>query len=185
MPAPTDRFFIVTGGPGSGKTILIRALGEAGYCTAPEAGRAIIVAQRRIGGPADPASDPALFAELMLAWEIRSHEAAQAVPEIHVFDRGIPDLVGYSRLMGLPVPDHFRRAAAEWRYNPTVFVAPHWPQIYENDTERSQSPEEAVRTERHVIAAYAELGYRLVELPRASVDERVAFMRATALARAT
>jgi predicted ATPase len=41
LPA-TDRFFIVTSGPGSGKSTLIDALAARGISSMPEAGRAII-----------------------------------------------------------------------------------------------------------------------------------------------
>ena len=37
-----ERLFVVTGGPGSGKTTLVDALAEHGFCTMPVAGRAII-----------------------------------------------------------------------------------------------------------------------------------------------
>ena len=67
-----DRLFVITGGPGSGKSTLIDALAGHGICTMPEAGRAIIRDQVAIGGEALPWSDRRAFAELMLGWEIRS-----------------------------------------------------------------------------------------------------------------
>ncbi|RUU62771.1 ATPase, partial [Mesorhizobium sp. M2C.T.Ca.TU.009.01.2.1] len=72
MQNDSDRFFVLTGGPGSGKTTLIEALRAQGFATAPEAGRGIIRDQTAIGGPALPWQDRALFAELMLSWELRS-----------------------------------------------------------------------------------------------------------------
>lgn len=72
MQDDTDRFFVLTGGPGSGKTTLIEALRAQGFATAPEAGRGIIRDQMAIGGPALPWQDRAFFAELMLSWELRS-----------------------------------------------------------------------------------------------------------------
>lgn len=67
MQNDTDRFFVLTGGPGSGKTTLIEALKAGGFATAPEAGRGIIRDQVAVGGPALPWQDRALFAELMLS----------------------------------------------------------------------------------------------------------------------
>lgn len=63
-----------------------------------------------------------------------------------------------------------------FRYHRTVFVAPPWPEIYENDTERKQTREEAERTYASVSSAYLDYGYELVELPRVPVEERVAFV---------
>ena len=39
MSVDSERFFVLTGGPGAGKTTLIAALAEAGLSTMPEAGR--------------------------------------------------------------------------------------------------------------------------------------------------
>jgi predicted ATPase len=171
----TDDFFIVTGGPGAGKTALIEALAAAGHRMMPEAGRAIIVARNAMRAP--PA-DPQLFGELMLSWEIRSHGEAMAGHGSCFFDRGVPELAGYFRLMGLPVPAHVQRAAALWKYNPTVFIAPPWRDIFVNDAERRQDFEEAVRTHDFVADAYLRQGYRLEKLPLGPVSERVSFVLA-------
>jgi predicted ATPase len=74
--ADCDRFFVITGGPGSGKSTLVAALAARGYPHMPEAGRAIIRDQVAIGGEALPWSDRRAFAELMLGRELRSHRAA-------------------------------------------------------------------------------------------------------------
>jgi predicted ATPase len=71
-----DRLFVITGGPGSGKSTLIDTLAEHGICTMPEAGRAIIQDQVAIGGEALLWSDRLAFAELMLSWDMRSYRAA-------------------------------------------------------------------------------------------------------------
>jgi predicted ATPase len=105
MPAE-ERFHVITGGPGSGKTTLIEALARAGHAHTIEAGRAIIQEQAAIDGPALPWRDPGLFTELMLCWEIRSYRAFRDRGESVFFDRGVPDLVGYCRLIGRSVPTH-------------------------------------------------------------------------------
>jgi len=173
----TDRLFIVTGGPGSGKSTLIDALAAQGLSHMPEAGRAIIRDQVAIGGTALPWSDRLAFAELMLSWEMRSYRAAQALAGPVVFDRGMPDVVGYLRLSGLSVPPHVERAARSFRYHHRVFVAPPWPAIFVQDTERKQSIEEAEATYRTMVDVYSGLGYELVPLPLAPVPERVRFVR--------
>ncbi|MCK0198493.1 AAA family ATPase [Ancylobacter sp. 6x-1] len=174
----TDRFIIVTGGPGSGKSTLLAALAGEGFATMPEAGRGIIRAQSAIDGPALPWRDPLAFAGQMLGWELRSHAEAGEKPGIVLFDRGVPDVLGYLALCGIGAPAHMERAALRLRYRPRVFIAPPWPAIYANDTERRQDFAEAVATHDALAATYARLGYELVALPLASVAERVRFVRA-------
>ena len=173
-----DRLFVMTGGPGSGKSTLIDALANRGISTMPEAGRAIIRDQVEIGGEALPWSDKRAFAELMLSWEMRSYRDALRLSGPVIFDRGVPDVAGYLRLSNLPVPSHVARAAEVFRYHRRVFVAPPWPEIFTQDGERKQSFEEAQATCAAMIETYSALGYEMIPLPLASVEERVRFVLA-------
>jgi predicted ATPase len=171
-----DRFFVITGGPGSGKTSLIAAL-DGIHCM-PEAGRAIIQEQFATGGSALPWKDPLAFAEKMLERDIDAWEAAGRLEGPVIFDRGIPDVMGYLQWSGLPIPPHLAQATAERRYNRRVFLAPPWPEIFTQDAERKQTLAEAEATCEVMRQVYAGLGYELVELPLAPVAERAAFVRA-------
>ena len=177
MGSDFDRFIVVTGGPGSGKSTLIDALEGAGFGRTLEAGRGIIQEQVTIGGRALPWIDPALFAEMMLAWEMRSYRAAEQRAGTIFFDRGVPDVAGYLRLMKLPIREHVMKATEIFRYHSRVFIAPPWEEIFCQDRERKQDFDEAVRTHGALASTYAEFGYQLVELPRASVESRVQFLR--------
>lgn len=176
MSDDSYRFFVVTGGPGSGKSTLIDALEQAGFGRSMEAGRGVIQDQVTIGGRAQPWIDPALFAEMMLAWEMRLYRIAQEQSGQIFFDRGVPDVVGYLRLMKLPIPKHLEKAVETFRYNPCVFIAPPWEEIFQQDQERKQDFAEAIRTYESLSEAYTRYRYELVELPRAPVEERLSFV---------
>jgi len=172
----TDRLFVLTGGPGSGKTTLIEALAAAGVRTSPEVGRALIREQLASGGDALPWADQRAFADLMVVREVAAHQAALASGAVTVLDRGVPDVVGFLRVSGLPVPPHIDAAARACRYNPGVFIAPFWAEIFTGDAERKQSPDVAEATFDVMVDTYRGYGYELIELPRVSVAERVAFI---------
>jgi len=171
-----QRFFVVTGGPGSGKSTLIDALARAGFGRTVEAGRGIIQDQVAIGGRALPWIDPALFADMMLVWEMRSYRIAQEQTGEIFFDRGVPDVAGYLRLMNLPIPEYLEQAVKSFRYHSRVFIAPPWEEIFEQDCERKQDFAEAVRTFESLATTYTGYGYELLELPRTSVEERARFV---------
>jgi len=176
------RFFVITGGPGSGKSTLIDALQVRGFARTMEAGRGVIQDQVAIGGRALPWSDPLAFSELMLSWELRSYRMAQDLSGLVFFDRGIPDVAGYLRLLNRRVPDHVDKAARTFRYNHRVFIAPPWEEIFEQDRERKQDFAEAVRTCEAMIATYTAYGYELIEIPRFTIEERAEFILQTATA---
>lgn len=177
MTEHENAFFVITGGPGAGKTTLLAALAEAGYATAPEGGRAIIRDQAAIDGPGLPWRERGLFAELMLGWDMRSHAEAHLLDGPVFFDRGVPDVAGYLALSGLAIPAHVERAARQVRYRRLVFAAPPWREIFAQDAERRQDFAEAQRTFAAVTGSYRDFGYEPVELPLASVAERLAFVR--------
>jgi predicted ATPase len=177
MTEHADNLFIVTGAPGAGKTTLLGAAAEAGITIGQEAARAVIQSQAAIDGPAVQWRNPAMFAELMLDRDIQSWQALRGDAGPVLCDRGIPDLVAYARALKLGDAGHFTRASMLYRYNATVLFAPPWREIYADDAERVEGWEHAQRIYEPMRDVYEELGYRIVELPKASVAERLAFVR--------
>lgn len=176
MAGHSERFFVITGGPGSGKTTLLSALQEAGHKRTIEAGRAVIQQQLSIGGNALPWGDRVQFAGLMLEWEVRSYKEALGSLGRVFFDRGVPDVLRYLRLIGETIPEYMNKAAREYRYNRWGFIAPPWQEIFHPDEERKQDFAEAVRTYEAMVTTYSELGYEIVEIPKMPVAERVKFV---------
>ncbi|HEY2467836.1 MAG TPA: AAA family ATPase [Terracidiphilus sp.] len=172
----SDLLYILSGGPGSGKSTLIEALSAHGVASMPEAGRAVIRDQVATGGNALPWADRSAFADLMFAHDLRSYDQALALGAPVLFDRGLPDVAGYLRLCELPVPEPMLRQIHFRRYNRSVFIAPPWHEIFTQDAERKQSFAEAEATCEVMRQTYLELDYELVTLPLAPVEARVQFV---------
>lgn len=162
---------VITGGPGAGKSTLLAALARQGIVTFPEVARAILKAP---GGMDLRAQQPEQFALAMLEAELSAWHAAPA--GLSIYDRGFPDIAGFLNLEGRPVPASIDQACRMRRYNGPVFHAPPWRAIYAQDAERTQSWQEAQASGLAVAQAWRAYGYRLIELPRTSVDARLAFV---------
>jgi predicted ATPase len=171
-------FYIVTGGPGSGKTTVLSELTRRGHICVPEDARAIIQEQVAAGGSAVPWADAPLFAELLMQRSITTYreQFAQHPQTPIYFDRGVGDAFTCADLIGHTLPADLRKQAMQCRYRGPVFLAPWWPEIYMADEERRQSREEAERTEHAVMKTYTELGCHVLKLPLASPADRADFI---------
>ncbi len=173
--------FILSGGPGAGKSTLLNALRTAGYQTVDEASRVLIQEQVAQGGSCLPWLDLPCFARLALHRMIADYRQASTQPGCPVtfFDRGIPDIIAYLRVAGLPVDAAFYQAVQQYPYQRQVFMAPPWEAIYVNDSERWQTFAEATALHDALVDTYQSLGFTIVPLPLAPVAERVAFIEHT------
>jgi predicted ATPase len=162
---------VITGGPGTGKSTLLQEIALTGIVTFPEVARAILQAP---DGMAMRAERPMDFANAMFEAELQAwHEAPYGAS---LYDRGFPDIVGFLELEGLSIPSAFDRACRDCRYNGPVFRAPPWREIYTPDEERIQDWAGAVASDAAVSAVWKHYGYQLIDLPLASVEERVTFI---------
>lgn len=171
-----NNFFILTGGPGAGKSSVLDEIKKQRYLTVDEVGRKIIKEQLAIGGNAIHTGDKIAFRDLMLEHSIRDFNDHYNATGIVYFDRGIPDLYGYSNLIAEPVSQAIKDAIEIYRYNSTIFIFPPWEEIYGHDTERKQDFHEAIKTYDCIRNAYLECGYKPIEVQRTSIITRAKFI---------
>lgn len=167
--------YVVTGGPGFGKTSILTELRKRNYNNSEELSRQFIQEEVAGSGSLLPWIDRLGYSEEMLKRRIRQYEETPT-NELWFFDRGIPDLIAYIRKDGLDVPDIYYEAAKEYRYQQLVFLTPPWEQIHINDQERLESFEEAKVIHAEIERVYTEVGYTCVTLPKATVSERATFI---------
>ncbi|KAB7530295.1 AAA family ATPase [Flagellimonas olearia] len=172
-------FYVITGGPGVGKTTLLNELQNRGHATVPEIARELIKEQQDNNGDALPWKDKKLYMELMFQHSVESfkqiNHSSNGTDPIF-FDRGFLDALCYASLEGIPIVQEMRTTAEIMRYNTHVFILSPWQEIYQTDEQRKQDWNEAVFTYNKMIQTYRGYQYDLVEVPKAPVGERVDFV---------
>ena len=164
-----DRFVIISGCSGGGKSALLAELSRRGHAVVEEPGRRIVREELSGGGAALPWADEAAFARRAVAMALA--DRASAVLNGWVFfDRGLIDAAaGLEHLTGEQVLATLGRAH---RYHRHVFLTPPWPEIYVTDLERRHDFIAALAEYSRLLEAYPSLGYELIVLPKVGVVER-------------
>ncbi len=170
-----DRFVVVSGCSGGGKSTLLAELARRGHAVVEEPGRRIVRQEQAGDGAALPWVDLAAFARRAIDMA-RADRAAMAGGRGWVFfDRGLVDAAAALA---------FATGEPAWpgddeRYHARVFLTPPWRDIYVGDPERPHDWDAAVAEYDRLATAYAALGYELCVLPRRSVADRADRILAT------
>ena len=171
-----EQAFVLTGGPGVGKTaLLVELRGRGLYCVS-EPARIVLAEQRALVGEALPDVNSKAFCDLLVARSIQDFGLRKNYNEITIFDRGVPDNIAYASSFGLDVIS-FNLAAASYVYNEKVFLLSPWEEIYTTDHERKMNFHQVCEFHEEICRIYKKLGYRLIEVPPAAVAERARFIQ--------
>lgn len=164
---------VITGAPGTGKTALVTELGRS-FLTVPEPARRVITEHQEATGETTLDHRPELFVERLVERSVGDLEIAPR-DEIVVFDRGLPDCVAYARSFGVD-DSQAVAAASQHRYTGPVFILPPWREIFVDDEMRRATFDQTVEFHDHLISAYTDLDYEMIELPLIMVEERAAIV---------
>jgi predicted ATPase len=168
-----ERFVVISGCSGGGKTTLLTELHRRGFATVEEPGRRIVREELRGDGAALPWVDGRAFARRAIAMALSDIAAASAHSGWVFFDRGLIDAaVALAHLGCEPV----QTTVGAHRFCSRVFLTPPWRDNYVSDDERPHGFRQAVDEYERLCAVYPALGYQTIELPRSSVEVRADFV---------
>ncbi len=160
---------VITGGPSSGKTSIIDKLQSLGHKCLQEVSREIIK-ERKI----ETSFKDMDFEEIV--FNKRIQQFFEADSPIQFYDRSILDGLAYLKINKLSTPTHFLDQVEAHKYHSKVFIAPPWEDIYKQDSERLEEFEDAKKVYHSLKEVYTNAGYELIDLPIASIDERIEFI---------
>lgn len=172
-----DRFVLITGCSGGGKSTLLAELRARGHHQFEEPGRRIVRKELAGGGNALPWVDPEAFARRAIDMALADRKAAEDLDGWVFFDRGLIDAA--SALHALTGETVLDRLCSLHRYHRRVFMAPPWPEIYATDGQRRHDIKTAIAEYRRLHEALPRLGYDVVILPKVSKSARADFVLAT------
>ena len=169
-----DRFVVISGCSGGGKSTLLAELGRRGHAAVEEPGRRIVKEELKDGGSALPWIDATAFARRAVALALSDREAAGALDGWVFFDRGLIDAAAaLQHLTGEPM---LAPLGQSHRYHRRVFLAPPWPEIYVIDRERRHGLDRELAEYCRLLEVYPSLGYEVFILPKIGVPERADFV---------
>ncbi len=173
---------VITGGPSTGKTSIIKALEEDGFFCFPEFIRSITQEAKNnnaihiVSNPIASVSDPYDFNIQLMNGRINQYkDPITNDMDIAFYDRGIPDVLAYMDLFKQSYDAPFIKACRDYVYD-QVFLLPPWKEIYISDAERYESFEEAQQIHHHLLETYTKFGYNCIEVPFGNVKERSTFI---------
>lgn len=161
--------YILTGAPGAGKTVLLRALERSG-CAVVEEAATDVIALAQAEGVAEPWTDPGFIDAILI---LQRQREARAVGDVVFFDRSPICALALARFLGHPVSPLLEAELARIAgcYQRRVFLVRGLGFITPTAARRI-SLEDAQRFEAVHEEAYRALGYELVPVPPGSPAER-------------
>jgi len=172
---PVNNWYVVSGGPCSGKTTLIQLLKQRGFPVVHEHARQRIDRELRNGMTLDEVRrDQYEFQRGVLEMQLE-HESNVPPEQLTFFDRGIPDTLAYSRFHGLPPDAYIAEAVAHCAYH-QVFMLDLLPLV--GDYARTEDTAAQTEIQQLLLEVYTSLPFPLVQVPVLPPDERVEFVLA-------
>lgn len=162
-------WYVVTGAPSSGKTVLVRELEKLGYRVVHEVARAYIETQMEQGRALeDIRADKRSFENWILHAKI-AIEAELPKDQVIIFDRAIPDSIAYFEVAGLDAKEAIGKSPLN-RYK-KVFLLDRLP--YEVNHARIEDNQIAIRLDQSLEQSYKMLGYEIMRIKVMPIEERV------------
>lgn len=170
----SNKWFVITGGPSTGKTTLLDELEKAGYTTIPEAARTLIDEALKKGITTEEfRADEKRFQEdiARLKEEIETKHVSS---EITFFDRGMHDTIAYLRHYNYHIEDWIQELMHKSNYQKVFLLEPL--SVYQHDYARTESPDFVYDINKLLHEAYAESGLEPIRVPALALSDRIKFI---------
>lgn len=165
--------YVISGGPGTGKTSVINELAKE-FKILKEAARELGDKDSRFKGKSVKEIRMKEFQDAIFEFQKKQIENLKE-NEIVFSDRGLGDTIAYYKFYKIQVPEKIINYSKKFRYSRVFILEPL--DFYEKDELRKEEKEEQLEIQNLVVESYRELGYEIIKVPLMSVEERVRFIK--------
>jgi predicted ATPase len=166
-------WYVITGGPGSGKTTSIHLLHQRGYKTTIEHARHYIDTQRITGkSVAEIRNNQIAFQTGIIRMQLEQEENLLR-DDIVFLDRALPDSLAYYRFLHLPEDFLLQEALRHAAYK-KIFILDYLPLI--KDYARVEDGAAQKKIHSLITAVYESLPFPVVHVPVLPPEERVDYI---------
>ena len=166
-------WYVITGGPSSGKTTTVNILRERGYITTMEHARHFIDTQRLKGKTIEEVRRNQLEFQLCVL-DMQIEQENEIAPHVQVFlDRAIPDALAYYRFLKLTEDNKLTEALKTVSYK-KIFIMDYLS--LKNDYARTENVEAQKKIHALITAVYESLPFPVVHVPVLRAEDRVDFI---------
>ena len=166
-------WYVITGGPSSGKTTTVNLLKERGYITTFEHARHYLDTQRLKGRTIEDVRKKQREFQLGVL-DMQIEQENEISPDVQVFlDRAIPDALAYYRFLNLPEDEKLTKALRTVSYK-KVFILDCLPLI--KDYARTEDVAAQRKIHALLVEVYESLGFPIVQVPVLPPEERADFI---------
>jgi predicted ATPase len=170
-----NNWFVISGGPASGKTTLVNLLAARGYPVVHEHARQRIDRALYRGMSIGEVRKDQLAFQLGVLEMQLEHESNVPPEQLTFFDRGIPDTLAYQRFHHLPDNPLISQAVAECSYR-KVFIMELLQLV--PDYARTEDDLAQHEIQQLILDVYGALPFPLVLVPVLPPEERMEYVLA-------
>lgn len=169
---------VLDGGPGTGKTSIIKELKKKGYNVAPEAARIIFHRKKYRNDPHFTRTDIRHIQQEIWDLSIKEYRSALKEHKNHVlfFDRGVFSGLSYMILGKLAIPKKMLEQGKLVIYDYVFIIHPLPKKLYQNDKVRREDYAQSIKIHKQIIKSYKLAGYKPIVVPFESIKKRTDFI---------